>query len=266
MSKLLALLAFLVFPSCAHALSRAHLSAASQTQILRISAHSLCATHKWKGRGEAPAGFIQGMAVSFAQSLCQANPLLTAAVGNPKKDSLAHYQERLSSLGFRLDQPGANSIRALFLLGYGEGMRESSGNYCEGWDESAGANRPAEAGEAGLFQTSLDSLEASNKLIALYNDYRNHPQDCLLAEYKLGASCRPQNVLGNGAGAEYQTFTRNCPAFSVDSAMILMRILRQHFGPIDRREVELSPACDRMLSEVQTLIEANHSTACIFAP
>ena len=52
------------------------------------------------------------------------------------------------------DAAGVDTVRHLFVLLIGLGMRESSGKYCEGRDKSA-SNRSAETAEAGLFQLTM---------------------------------------------------------------------------------------------------------------
>ena len=71
-------------------------------QILHLSTGSACAQNSWKNRGRAPAGYINGMALSYARSLCRIystdtkvpgrSVLISASSQNPKKDVLAYYQ------------------------------------------------------------------------------------------------------------------------------------------------------------------------------
>jgi hypothetical protein len=56
----------------------------------------------------------------------------------------------------RNDVSGIDTLRHLFVLMIGLGMRESSGRYCEGRDQSA-SNTSADTAEAGLFQTSWNA-------------------------------------------------------------------------------------------------------------
>jgi hypothetical protein len=48
------------------------------------------------------------------------------------------------------DRDGPETLRPLFALMLGHGMRESSGRYCEGRDRSA-ENVASDTAEAGLF-------------------------------------------------------------------------------------------------------------------
>ncbi len=154
-------------------------------------------------------------------------------------------------------------MRAIYALGMGLGMRESSGSYCEGWDASAGSNRPSAAAEAGAFQVSYDSMGASSELRKLYQEYQASPsRRCLLDVFKEGVSCRSRSILGSGAGATYQAFNKACPAFAAEYAMTLLRIQRTHFGPINRKEAEVVPACESLLSSVQQLVDSDPNTVC----
>lgn len=157
---------------------------------------------------------------------------------------------------------GDTALRALYTLGMGLGMRESSGAYCEGWDKAAGVNRTSAEAEAGLFQTSYDSMGVSTELRRLYDEYRSDASRCLLNVFKQGASCKPQNILGTGAGAEYQVFNKQCPAFATEYAMTMLRLNRTHYGPINRQDAEVIPACNSLLKSVQMLIENDPENLC----
>lgn len=237
-------------------------------QVKEIAANSACINYSFTGRGKAPSGYIKGMALSYARSLCRLKTnsaisqiMSKADTHNDAKDALTHYQSNFSSLGIQTNTAGVESLRALYTLGIGLAMRESSGAYCEGWDKGAGANRPASAGEGGLFQTSYDSMVLSSELSKLYAEYKATPGRCYLDTFKVGASCSNTATLGSGAGADYQNFNKSCPAFAAEYAMTMLRIERGHYGPINRKEAEVVPACNTMLKTVQDLIE-NDPYAC----
>jgi hypothetical protein len=240
--------------------------------IKSLAGSSSCAAYSWKNRGRAPVGYIKGVALSFARSLCRLKtsaPHTDAAVimsagdtHNDKKDALTHYHTVLSSLQMATSTSGEDTLRSVYTLGIGLGMRESSGGYCVGWDTSAGSHRPSSAAEAGAFQVSYDSIGASADLKKLYDEYRASTQRCQLNTFKEGASCSSQSILGSGAGAVFQAFNKACPAFATEYAITLLRVLRSHFGPINRLEAEVKPACNVMLKDVQTLVDADPVVAC----
>ena len=185
-----------------------------------------------------------------------------ANTGSDAHDALAHYAGIFASAGIPINEAGAPALKALYTLGTGLGMRESSGEYCEGWDTSAGSNRPSSEAEAGLFQASYNSIGASSVLPKLYSEYESSTARCWLDVYKQGAACRAQSILGTGAGATFQKFEKSCPSFAAEYAMTLLRVLRSHFGPIIRREAEVKPVCYSLYGQVQTLVESNISAAC----
>lgn len=231
--------------------------------------------YSWKNRGRAPAGYIKGVALSFARSLCRLKNydvnsplkidsiLSSASIGNTKKDALAHYSSQFQSLDLKISESGEDPLRAVYVLGIGLGMRESSGKYCTGWDTSAGSNRSSSAAEAGVFQVSFDSIGASAELSKLYSEYKNSDASrCFLNTFKEGASCGQASILGSGAGAEFQKFIKSCPAFASEYAMVLLRVLRNHFGPINRKEAEVISSCNDLLLSVQEVVERDTIYAC----
>lgn len=240
-------------------------------QITDLAGASACTKYSWKNRGRAPAGYVKGVALSFARSICRvksvtptklATIFATPDTHNARTDALAHYQSTFAALRISSNVAGESAVRAVYTLGLGLGMRESSGAYCEGWDTSAGSKRSSATGEAGLFQVSYDSMGASPELRKLYQEYQATPGRCQLNVFKEGASCRSQSILGSGAGATYQAFNKACPAFATEYAMTMLRVQRSHFGPINRKEAEVIPVCESLLTKVQQLIDSNPEGAC----
>ena len=236
--------------------------------VKSLAANSNCANTSWSGRGKAPLGYIKGVTLSYARSLCRLKNrsslsliLSSASSGNTAKDALAVYQSIFSALPISVTSAGEEPLRALYTLGMGLGMRESSGSYCEGWDKSAGSNRSSNAAEAGVFQTSYDSIGASPELSKLYAEYKSTPGRCFLDVFKQGVSCGSTSILGTGSGADYQVFNKACPAFATEYAMVMLRIQRSHYGPINRKEAQVIPACNQLLKSVQDLIN-NDPYAC----
>jgi hypothetical protein len=241
------------------------------SQITELASTSSCAKTSWANRGRSPAGYIKGMALSYARSLCRikkssspaaASILKSPSSGNAAKDILAHYQDLLAVAGLQVNVDGDLALRSTYTVGIGLGMRESSGKYCEGWDTTAGANRPSAAGEAGLFQVSYDSMGASAELRKIYDEYQATPSRCLLNTFKEGATCGANTILGTGAGADFQVFMKQCPAFTTEYAMTLIRVLRTHFGPLNRKEAQVMPACDSLFSSVEKIVNINADLAC----
>lgn len=230
----------------------------ADSRIVDIAARSDCARHRWNERGHAPVGYIKGMALMYAKSFCESKGSPSMAVTAMKQalqagqDSLVQYQDELVRSGVDVNSD-IERLRALYTLGIGQGMRESSGNTTEGRDIKA--KRPsAQTAEAGLFQTSFDSLGKSPALPKLLEQYRANTGACLLEIFKEGIPrviTRP--VFGTGPGAEFQRFTRECPACATEYALVLLRVNRRHFGPINRKETEFFQPCNEMLKQVEAV-------------
>jgi len=226
------------------------------SRIAKIAAASRCARQNWTGRGRAPIGYIKGMALTYAKSFCErraggaAVDIMRRPLTRNGQDALVRYQADLAAHGVNVNSD-AERLRALYTLAIGLGMRESSGNTTEGRDLTA--RRPsANTAEAGLFQTSFDSFNLSPALSQLNDQYRANTGGCLLDTFKEGIPrviTRP--VFGTGAGADYQRFTRDCPAFATEYVMVMLRLNRTHFGPINRHEVDYVQSCNDMLREVE---------------
>ncbi len=233
--------------------------------IKAIASISQCASYSWKNRGQGPIGFFKGMALSYAHNLClmsetDSSSLLMAQAqtGNDNIDALSWYNSNFKALAMDNEISGANTLKHLYVLGIGLAMRESSGNYCEGNDVTAGPE-DANNAEAGLFQTSYDSHIASKELVKTIVSYSKDRAYCYLDAFTEGASCPNQSIVGAGPGADFQILSKKCPGFAVSYAMVGMRVLRKHWGPLVRKEAEIRPECDDMLNEIEQLIISNPS-------
>jgi len=82
-----------------------------------------------------------------------------ANTGNRNVDALAWYAQEFQRAGMDNESSGVSTLRHVFVLLFGLGMRESSGRYCEGRDRSA-RNTTAASAEAGLFQISYNATRA----------------------------------------------------------------------------------------------------------
>jgi len=235
---------------------------ALQDQIVQIAARSAIARFPWPDRGVAPVGYIKGMAVVYAQVYAKFNagdPAATemarANSGDTDRDALAWYADEFATAGMRNDTAGPDTLRHLFVLLIGLGMRESSGKYCCGRDQMA-SNTDADTAEAGLFQTSYNAHNASPILPAIFAAYRANPNG-FVDIFKEGVTCSAADFenFGGGDGEEFQRLSKACPAFAAEFAAVALRHLKDHWGPIKRKEVEIRPDCDAMLREVQVAVD-----------
>jgi uncharacterized protein (TIGR02594 family) len=203
--------------------------------------------------GTAPVGYINGMAVSYAIAYRDLKAGTSAAramarpLGGSSTDGLALY-------GVDASDPVA-LLRSNFQLLCGSGMRESSGNYSEGRDMSAN-NVSADSAEAGLFQQSWDSHGASPELPKLLAQWRSSNDDGLLSIFREGVSDKHTQDFGSGDGALFQRLCKTKPLFAVYCAAIGQRVIRSHWGPINRREAQMRPEVAALLSQVEAIVDA----------
>lgn len=229
-------------------------------KIKDLALSSSAASYPWKKRGRAPRGYTVGMALSYArccERLKERHPAMMAAadrnLGPPTRDALSHYALTFKAHSWDLTQ---HTLRCLFALLFGLGMRESSGRYCEGRDRSA-SNTTATTAEAGLFQTSWN-ISSTNPIIKtvleeLINDAKF---DGFLSEYRDGVSCsvRDFSSYGSGIGRTFQDMQRKKPHLAVEVALIGLRTLRRHWGPINRHEAEVRPEVMSLLISIEKVI------------
>lgn len=222
-------------------------------------------TYHWKDRGRASLGYYKGMALVFARIYCRlklddevANEMAKANTGNTQKDVLAFYAERMTDAGLTNEADGPDTLRHLFVLMVGLGMRESSGKYCTGRDMSA-SNTDAETAEAGLFQTSYNARTASPLLNGIFERYKSNP-DGFVDVFSEGVKCSAANWenYGDGDGKEFQKLSKECPGFAAEFAGVALRNVRRHWGPINQMEVEIRPDCDNMFQQVQNYLDTNN--------
>ena len=91
----------------------------------------------------------------------------------------------------------------------------------------------------------------------MLNEYWANPNG-FLTTFQSG--CEPdKDDLGNfgsGDGAKFQFLSKYCPAFHCFVTGIGLRYLRQHWGPINRREAELRPNADLLFKQVEVIVDA----------
>jgi hypothetical protein len=208
---------------------------------------------------------MQGMACAFAQSyrkLKQGHPavlVMASARMNSDKDALNLYKMAFNALGMSNEQDGIDTLRHLYALMLGSGMRESSGRHCEGRDQSA-TNTSSDTAEAGLFQTSWNAHGASDPEFSnLMTEYQKpeNAATCYLSQFDDGVSCTSSewDCYGSGSGYAFQSLCKSCPAFAVETHGLTLRNLANHYGPIIRKETELKSDSDRMFQAVQNYID-----------
>jgi uncharacterized protein (TIGR02594 family) len=243
------------------------LTASQVEEISQIARNSQIAGYSWKDRGVAPEGYINGMAVAFAIALLRhrnEEPIadeMARAAGHADEDALAWYADEFAALHMVNNKDGVMTLRHVYAFLIGLGMRESSGCYCEGRDMSAD-NVSSDTAEAGLFQMSWNASGCSTSMLALFDAYAEDDQagDGGYEDvFNEGVTCSSDDWsnYGSGNGEKYQYMAKHLPLFAVETAAIGVRSLRQHWGPINRKEVELRQEADEMLMVVQAAVVGN---------
>src|SRR5580765_205138 len=229
-------------------------------EIDRLVVASDLDDYAWPDRGSSPPGYMSGMAFCFAAALImqqngkEAAVFMSKAVGNSDTDALAWYKDQFKAKGMT-NTNQRDRIRHLFVLLIGLGMRESSGKYCEGRDMSA-SNTSSDTCEAGLFQSSWNFHNSSAYIEEFFQEYWADPNGFLdVFNEGIYPSANNLSTYGTGDGAAYQWLAKFCPAFAVMSTAIGLRVLKDHWGPIKRYEVEIVPEVDELLEKIQELVE-----------
>jgi hypothetical protein len=227
-------------------------------KIYSMAQASEIADYSWPGRGLPPPGYVAGLAQCFGYALTisgDAVAVMSRAQGNPETDCLAWYEPEFTRAGMSNKKAGLDCLRHTFVMAMGLGPRESSGKYCEGRDMSA-SNVTSDTCEAGLFQSSWNLRSANPAIPPLLDEFWRCPHG-FLGTFKDGISPSASNLnsYGGGDGIRYQWLSRFCPLFHVMVTLVGMRTLRAHWGPINRREVSIRPEAERLLSDVQSLVE-----------
>ena len=232
--------------------------------ISNLASASEIARYGWRDRGTAPIGYVKGMAIAWATvvrrlmiSDSSVIEMARADTRNDSTDALSWYSSVFDELGMDNSRDGIDTLRHLWVLLMGLGMRESSGQHCCGRDQSAD-NTEATTCEAGLFQTSWNASTCSLEMVKLLDEYAQEPgcPQCALDAFAEGVSCSSADwqSYGSGTGRDYQELAKKCPQFACEMTAVGLRSLRQHWGPINRSEAEVRPEADRLFQAVQSLI------------
>jgi len=228
--------------------------------ISAVVAESDIAGHSWDDRGTAPPGYLQGMALTFGLAVQQFGNDIGAALAmseamtdDAETDALKWYEAEFKALGMDNSADGLTTLRHLFVMLIGLGMRESSGKYYEGRDTTA-TNVTSTTAEAGLFQTSANIKTASPHMDPLWKQYWLDPNG-FLPVFSTGLYPTSSGLknYGTGEGAAFQWLSKYTPSFAAMVTALGLRTRRKHWGPINRKECEIVRDCDDMLIAVQAL-------------
>lgn len=161
--------------------------AATTGPIEAIAAASSCRAYSWADRGQAPQGYIEGVADVFARAVCDPTRsdvvvVSEANTGDDVHDAISWFDSDFAAVGMTNDVAGLDTLRHAYTLLIGLGMRESSGQYCIGRDTTV-TTYTADSAEAGAWQTSWDSHTESPLLPTIFAKYRTSDVGCLLPTF-----------------------------------------------------------------------------------
>jgi peptidoglycan hydrolase-like protein with peptidoglycan-binding domain len=239
-------------------------------RIIQIAEKSAIAKYSWKDRGVLPKGYTAGIAQCFGlattrliQGHVTAAHVAQADRNDPDHDALSWYREQFDALEMDNSHDGIDTLRHLFVLMLGLGARESSGRYCEGRDMSA-SNVTSDTAEASMYQTSWNIRSCSSAIPPLLREYWANPNG-FLTTFQNGVKLKSDDLgnYGSGDGAKFQFLSKYSPAFHCFVTGIGLRFLRQHWGPINRREAEIRREADDMLLEVQHLMSEDSAETVV---
>ena len=232
-------------------------------EITDLAEASAIADYSWRDRGRAPIGYVKGIAVAYAQACLRYNagdPVAQewgkANTGNDAVDALAWYNSNYTNLGMSNAEDSIDTMRHLYVLLMGLGMRESSGQHCCGRDQSA-TNTSSDTAEAGLFQTSWNARTACTDFINLADQWDKDSPQGYMSIFAEGVSCGSSDwaCYGSGDGFRFQELCKYSPTFAVETCATTLRNLRQHYGPINRKEAEIRKEADALFKQVQGIVD-----------
>jgi hypothetical protein len=237
-------------------------------KICKLADDSAIAGYNWRDRGMMQIGYIQGVALCFGLAVLRlrhgdvaVQQMARKDTNKPDKDALSWYADKFDDLGMDNSKNGVVTLRHLFALMMGLGPRESSGRYCEGRDMSA-SNTSADEAEAGMFQTSWNIRNGDDYIEPLLEEFWENPHG-FLPEFQVGIKLKSDDLgnYGSGDGAKYQFLSKYAPAFHAFVTALGLRSLRQHWGPLNRNEVELREDADELLMAVQNVVNKTEEVA-----
>lgn len=245
--------------------------ASSLAPILEIASKSGCektvhqapnSKGKMVVQGRPPVSFLKGIALTYVKEICTQGPVIKAIsqpVGSPSTDALAH-------LG--LSPSGSEKIAATTAsLVVGSVAFESSWRWCVGRDILAKESDvqiclygDGSTCESGYGQTSFNSIGSNQVLKDLFKKFSSYPAACFAKEYKGSTTCKEYNLKNFGSGADavkYQELSKHCPGFAIESHLVMLRIKRAHYGPINIKQAQAKPQCTSMFESLSAAVKAD---------
>jgi peptidoglycan hydrolase-like protein with peptidoglycan-binding domain len=230
-------------------------------KIVALARASSLASYRWlHSRGQAPVGYINGMAVAYGTAYLKfklgdpAAKVAASARGDVNHDALAWYGVNVTA--------GVSALRAAYVLLTGLGMMESSGEYWQGRDTTSKEAPTADTSEAGIFQQSWNSHVASPELPRLLAAWSaDTSAGGYLSIFRERVHAGSSVDIGSGDGARFQRLCKQKPLFAVECAAVGIRTIGGqapygHWGPIRRKDAEMRPEADALFRQVEAIVDA----------
>src|SRR5262249_24420627 len=112
-------------------------------------------------------------------------------------------------------------------------------------------------------QTSWNANTCCTDFVNLFDQYEIESTQGYMGVFAEDVSCSSSSwsCYGSGDGYEFQQKAKDDPCFAVETCAITLRNLRQHYGPINRKEAELQRGADDMFKGVQELVDGFEAVA-----
>ena len=240
-------------------------------QIYDIVGKSAIAKYPWKSRGVAPMAYTyrHGVGVFLAaraikgRRISAAVEMAKADTHNDDKDALSWYRSNFAAKGMSNADSRcrhvATSVRAYARTWVCVNLAVITAR-----DETSAppTQRPTLLRLAcsrchGTLMLQADEI---SKLMDEYGD----DEGCASSVHSPMASSAARRAGRTTAPARATTFRSlpsNAPALRSRHARWRLRMLRKHWGPINRKEVEIVTAANTMFNEVQRLVEGEVAVA-----
>ena len=209
-------------------------------------------------------GYTQGVACCFALAqtwLAEGDPaalrMARAATGDASKDALTWYSEQFEALYMDNSRDGIDTLRHLFALLLGLGPREVVRAILRGARHN-GLERAGRHGRGGDVSNELERSFESTPLSPRYSRNFGTIRTASFCSFRMVSNRMPMTLtISARATAPNISSSRNIVrSFHAFVTALGLRSLRQHWGPINREEVELRDAANDMLQQVQALVGA----------
>lgn len=241
-------------------------ASAGRQLLLDIPSKHECSQKVYGNQGKAPPGYLKGLVLTYVKTICSPKTdvykIGSQSLGPATKDALAHY-------GLNPKEP-TDRLNAVFALMIGSNAHESSWRPCVGRDVAAKESDvkgclydgkkyfgSGSTCEAGLAQTSYNSVGKTGPLRQLFDAYLEYPNGCFKEVYYGKTTCSEANWKNHGSDKNalaFQALSKECPAFTVESGLIMFRETRTHYGPINRKTAQAYPACISMFETVRQAV------------